>query len=371
MTLRSHRPTTIRVGGRSQQSRLVWGLLAASVALNLFLLVTRGGGDDDAVDDPVVDEATDSEATPDGEASTDVEPVTEADAGEPTPAGEVAAVELEDPEEPTPDGETAAKFARIVIDGPVSRGFVRALGSPEGDRLALTAGRVLSWNLDLTKDPRPGDVVEVLYQIEEADPTQIGILALRYRSAKFDKTFEAWRFKPDGWKYPGHFDGDGREVALYLDGGPIREYEQITSLIGDGRGHSGMDFKAPTGTKVYAPFAGTVSRATWNFTYNGTCVEIRTSAGLVRFLHMSELAPEMKAGAKVEAGQFVGLSGNTGRSSAPHLHYEIVNSSGRVIDPLDKHETRHRVLSDADKLRFAPVRVRLAERLDGAAPPAE
>jgi murein DD-endopeptidase MepM/ murein hydrolase activator NlpD len=363
MTMRSHRPTSIRVGGRGKPPRLLQALLALSVVLNVYLLFLRGPAEEDVPVDPQVT---------DGEETSPEEPVAEAvtvavEAEEQTTPADQLVEEPADPAEPTPAGETAARYARVTIDGAVSRGFVRAVGSPEGDRLALTAGRLLDWNLDLTKDPRPGDVVEVLYQVNSKQPTEIDILALRYVSAKFGKTFEAWQFKPAGWEFAGWFDEDGREVAAFLDGGPIQEYEQITSLIGDGRGHSGMDFKAPVGTKVVAPFAGTVSRTTWNFKYNGTCIEIRTSKGhLVRFLHMSELDPALKAGSKVSKGQYVGLSGNTGRSSAPHLHYEV-NSGGRTLDPLDLHETRHRVLGSTDTETFAEARARLAERLDRSA----
>ena len=363
MTLRSHRPTSIRVGGRGKPPRLLQALLALSVVLNIYLLFLRGPSEEDAPLEPevtdveqVVPEDTPAPGITDGEAAEETV----------TPADQLVE-EPEDPEQPTPSGETPARYARVTIDGAVSRAFVRAVGSPEGDRLALTASRLLSWNLDLNTDPRPGDVVEVLYRVNETEPTDIDILALRYVSAKFDKTFEGWQFRPAGWKYPGWFDGSGREVAAFLDGGPIQDYEQITSLIGDGRGHSGMDFKAPVGSRVVAPFAGTVTRTTWNFKYNGTCIEIRTGKGhLVRFLHMSELDPALKAGTKVSKGQYVGLSGNTGRSSAPHLHYEI-NSGGRTLDPLDLHEVRHRVLAATDKESFAQAKARLEERMDRSA----
>ena len=361
MTLRTHRPTSIRVGGRGRPPRLLQVLLVLSVVLNVYLLFLRGPAEEEPADDP---EVTDSEeVTQDGEVP---EVTPEEGAEEETPAAQL----VEEPlisEDPTPAGETAARYARVTIDGPVSRAFVRAVGSPEGDRLALTLNRILVWNLDLTRDPRPGDVVEVLYQVNEKDSVEINILATRYVSAKFNKTFEAWRYKPAGWKYPNWFDGEGREVAAFLEGGPIQEYEQITSLLGDGRGHSGIDFKAPVGTRVTAPFAGTVTRTTWNFKYNGTCIEYRTGKGmLVRFLHMDELDPALKVGSKVSVGQSVGLSGNTGRSSAPHLHYEL-NAGGRTVDPLDYHENRHRVLGAADKDGFEEARARLAARLDRGA----
>ena len=91
-----------------------------------------------------------------------------------------------------------------------------------------------------------------------------------------------------------------------------------------------MDFKAPVGTPVYMPWAGTVKRVNWNWKYNGNCLEISTPDGkLVRFLHLQELDGSLKAGMKVKAGQRIADSGNTGRSFAPHLHYELRSSSGK------------------------------------------
>ncbi len=337
---------------------LHWALVV-SVLLNVWLLATRdGGGEGDAVAEvttPAVVEVDDPIGMP-----TPEPPVAADDDDSAGGAGEPAtgAVAMD-------DGEAPAKFARVTIDGPVSRGFVKELGSPEGDRLALTVSRILVWNLNLSKDPRPGDVVDVLYRIDPDDPVDIDVLALRYVSAKFDKTFEAWQFAPAGWAFPGWFDGGGREVAAFLADGPIAEYEQITSLIGDGRGHSGMDFKAPVGTSVTAPFAGTVTRTNWKWKYNGTCVEIRGTDGRVaKLLHLSELAEGIAPGTKVKAGQVVAKSGNTGRSSAPHLHYELHSSSGRTLDPVDEHDVKHRLLGGADKAAFGARVAELKARLD-------
>jgi len=326
-------------------------LLALSLTLNAYLLLTGGEPDEAEAETVAAEDAADPVDAPDAESTPEA----------------VAEVEPETPAlADDPDG---LQYARVVIDGPVSRGFVRALGSPEGDRLALTVSRVLVWDLDLTRDPRAGDVCEVLYRIDPADPVAIEVHALRYVSEKFGRTLEAWRYQPEGWEFPGWFDGAGREVAGYLDDGPLQQYEQITSLIGDGRGHDGMDFKAPVGTPVLAPFAGTVTRTNWRWKYNGNSIEIRQRSGrLIRFLHLSEVDDTVKAGAKVEAGQRIGATGNTGRSSAPHLHYELIDSSGRVLDPLEHHEVRHRKLGTADADPFAAARAELLALMEASAP---
>ncbi len=248
--------------------------------------------------------------------------------------------------------EIPARFIRVSIKGAISRGFVKQLGSPLGDRLALTMSRLLVWNMNLQKDPRPGDIVDVLFEVDEQGMPRV--LGLRYKSAKFDKEFSAWKFQPAGWTYPSWFDASGREVIGRLEDSPIVEYEEVTALLGDGRGHSGMDFKAPVGTPITAPFDGTVTRVNWSLKYNGNCLEIRSAKGTTaRFLHLSGIESGVVKGTRVRKGKKLALSGNTGRSSAPHLHYELSSPSGKTLDPLKFHDVEHVLLADGDAASFA------------------
>jgi murein DD-endopeptidase MepM/ murein hydrolase activator NlpD len=261
--------------------------------------------------------------------------------------------------EPTPAPlDIPARFIRVSIDGPISRGFIKELGSPLGDRLALTMTRLLIWNMHLQKDPRPGDIVDLLFEVKSDG--QVHILALRYRSKKYKKEFAAWSYKPAGATFSSWFDSQGREVPGRLNGGPISDFEEVTSLLGDGRGHSGMDFKTPVGTTITAPFDGTVTRSNWRWKYNGNCLELRSGRGTTaRFLHLSGLSDGIVPGATVRKGQKIALSGNTGRSSAPHLHYELSSSAGNTLDPLDFHDVRHPLLSGDAAAGFAARRAEL------------
>ncbi len=353
MSNRFSRSREIRIGGGRRRPPVVVILLVLSLLLNVYLIATRGGSDAPEADGRLTD-AVKSVAS--GEApAAPVEVAVEA-----TPAPE--AVEADDDDSAAPNG---AKTVRVIIDGPVANAFVKEIGKGEGDRVALTAGRLLTWNLDVSKDPRRGDTIDVQYRVDPENEAEIHIDALRYESAKFKKTFEAYLHQPEGWAHPSWFDGDGKEVPARLESSPMAEYEQITSLIGDGRKHSGMDFKAPVGTPVVAPFDGSVRRVNWNWKYNGNSVEIAVSGGrLVRFLHLSEVAGGVQAGARVIKGQVIGRSGNTGRSFAPHLHYEIVDGSGRVHDPLEVHGVGHRALAGAQLEAFAATKDELVERLD-------
>jgi murein DD-endopeptidase MepM/ murein hydrolase activator NlpD len=126
----------------------------------------------------------------------------------------------------------------------------------------------------------------------------------------------------------------------------------VTSLIRDGRRHKGMDFKTPVGTKVKAPFDGVITRKNWNWRSNGNSLELAESGGKGRkafFLHLSELPKTIKVGDRVKAGEVLADSGNTGRSFAPHLHYQVMAAGGRVLDPLETHDTYRRALDAAEK----------------------
>ncbi|MEP3264647.1 MAG: M23 family metallopeptidase, partial [Hyphomicrobiales bacterium] len=84
--------------------------------------------------------------------------------------------------------------------------------------------------------------------------------------------------------------------------------------------HSGMDFKAPIGTPVYATGPGKVVKASWNGGY-GRLVEIQHAGNITtRYAHLSRI--DVKVGDSVTSGKVIGRVGSTGRSTGPHLHYE-------------------------------------------------
>lgn len=358
MANRSPRSTEIRIGGSRRAIPWLPALLALSVGANLWFLLRWAPEQPAVVQAP--GDSTPADSTP---------------APAPVPTGAVAEPAeptLTPPAEAVPGVATSAdgtRYVKVTIDGPVAGAFVDKLGSPEGDRVALTASRLLSWNLKPSADARKGDTAEVLYRLdstdakEGADAPGVTILALRYDSAKFQKVFAGYRYQPAGWAFPSWFDEEGREVAERLVSGPIDDYEQITSLIGDGRGHAGMDFKAPVDTDVKSPFDGTVERTNWNWKNNGNCVELQTKHGKVRFLHLNELAEGVRPGTRVTAGKVLARSGNTGRSFAPHLHYEIVDGSGRVLDPLKVHGTTQRSLEGTERATFDIERDRWIDRM--------
>ena len=97
--------------------------------------------------------------------------------------------------------------------------------------------------------------------------------------------------------------------------------------------HWGMDFSAKTGTPIYATGDGKISRADNRAVGFGNHVRIDHGFGYVSiYAHMSKI--EVRRGNKVKRGDLIGYVGNTGRSVAPHLHYEIVKD-GRKITPIN------------------------------------
>lgn len=113
---------------------------------------------------------------------------------------------------------------------------------------------------------------------------------------------------------------------------------------GSGAMHSGLDFKGPIGAPIYSAAAGTVSHVGWKSGY-GKTVEVTHGNGLMtRYAHMSRFAATV--GQKVDAGDIIGAIGSTGRSTGPHLHFEV-RINDRAVNPRPFLEKAPNVLKKA------------------------
>ena len=246
-----------------------------------------------------------------------------------------------------------------VVDVPVRGSIAAALASAvpdDGPQLAAHYARIFMWDLDLRKDLVRGDEMRVAWRRTPAGELEIG--AARYRSQRLASTLRAYRFQAPGDVYASYWDETGLEVPRQLKSSPLRQYEQITALLKDRPTHKGMDFKTPTGTEIHSPRAGTVQRRDWKLRGNGRCLEVRYDDGvLAKFLHLSVL--KVAAGARVRAGQVIALTGNTGRSTAPHLHYQL-ERGGRTLDPVDYHGSSRRRLEGRGLTDFKAAVARLS-----------
>ncbi len=225
---------------------------------------------------------------------------------------------------------------RTEIKGSIEASLVRK-NSSAGRALAAQVARILGWHGDVVRQVHPKDKLRLLFEPGE-EPQ---LVAMDYQGLQIKA--QAYRFSGDD-EVRRFYNADGKMIEPFLKKNPVPKYVQITEVPQRGRGkrfHNGLDLKAPIGTPIVAPFDGRISRVNWRTRYNGNCVDIVFDKKGTRalFLHLDSVSPGVKAGKRIKAGSKIGTVGNTGRSGAPHLHYELRDRRGRVINPLDFNGT--------------------------------
>jgi murein DD-endopeptidase len=312
----------------ARTSPLLYLLLGCSLTLNVVLLFGDRSGEAPVAPELPVETASGQSGAP----AIAQQPGAAADAPAVAPvhaAGEVA-----------PEGGWKALGGKV--EHSLARTFQR-LAPEEGDALASVFSRLFVWDVDMRRHLQSGDAVAVVWRMGSDGFPEVAAGSLR--ASKLGQTLAAYRWQAPGDPYPSYWYLDGTEVPHRLKESPLAQYEQITSLLKDRPSHRGMDFKVPVGTEVMSPRAGVVTRANWNWAANGNCIEIRYDDGvLAKFLHLNE--NRVDAGDRVSAGQVIALSGNTGRSTAPHLHYQL-DQGEKALDPIDYHGSLRRHLDEA------------------------
>jgi murein DD-endopeptidase MepM/ murein hydrolase activator NlpD len=286
-----------------------------------------------------------------------VAPAPQAAAAAPAAAGAPAAAPAA-----APEAAKNLKAFTVHIHGALESAIVEAAGKEVGTPLTQVVNRSLVWWVHVPADLVKGDTLSVVYETRENQEPLVH--AVRFVSAKLQKTFEAYRFKESGEKYAHFYAPNGEQLELQLVDGPLDEWEQITSLLKDGRHHQGVDFKTPLGSPVKATFDGVISRRTWAFGRNGNSLDIEETGGKHRhalFLHLSDLPKTSVIGAKVKKGEVIAQSGNTGHSFAPHLHYQLVDAGGKLLDPFESHETTHAAVDPKQKGKLDAEVARLSK----------
>jgi murein DD-endopeptidase MepM/ murein hydrolase activator NlpD len=258
---------------------------------------------------------------------------------------------------PEPPASPFKAFS-TTIKGPLESAIIAAAGR-DGVPLTQVVTRTLVWWVRVPQDLARGDGLAAVYELRSGQEPLLH--AVRFTSARLGKTFEAWHYRSAGAPYGRFYQSDGSELEERLVDAPLDGYEQITSLLRDGRRHRGVDFKTPVGTPVKATFDGVVSRKTWNFRSNGNSVEVVEKGGQGRaamFLHLSEVEKDVLPGREVKKGQIIARSGNTGHSFAPHLHYQLMKGE-QVVDPFQSHQTTRVSLAPAERPAFEAEVARL------------
>lgn len=201
--------------------------------------------------------------------------------------------------------------------------------------------RMFSYSVDFQREIHPGDTFEVFFDRkydEDGVPVKEGQIA--YAALTVDgKPYRLWRFKTaDGnWDY---YDENGNSMKKFLMKTPV-DGARISSgfgmrkhpILGFTKFHEGVDFAAPKGTPIYAAGDGVVKIAGWVNGY-GNFVELsHANRYETAYGHMSAFAKGIHPGIRVHQGQVIGYVGSTGRSTGPHLHYEI-HIAGKKVNPL-------------------------------------
>ncbi|MBS0481650.1 MAG: M23 family metallopeptidase [Proteobacteria bacterium] len=131
-------------------------------------------------------------------------------------------------------------------------------------------------------------------------------------------------FRPHGVSIPSRMPVNG---AALTSGYGMRWHP----VLGGRRNHKGVDLAEPVGTPVYATADGVVSRADWFSSY-GLFISLEHGAEIqTRYGHLSRL--NVAAGQAVHKGDLIGYVGSTGRSTGPHLHYEV-RIAGNAVNPI-------------------------------------
>ena len=203
--------------------------------------------------------------------------------------------------------------------------------------IIIEFARIYGFQVDFQRDIRKQDKFQIMYEIFLNDKNEIietgEILFANLKLSGQDNGL--YYFDKEGSE--GHYDKNGKSVKKALMKTPING-ARLSSPFGmrkhpiDGynKMHRGTDFAAPTGTPIMASGDGVVKKAGW-CGGGGNCVKIRhNSTYQTVYAHMSKFARGIKAGVRVKQGQTIGYVGSTGKSTGPHLHYEVIVNGKKV-----------------------------------------
>jgi murein DD-endopeptidase MepM/ murein hydrolase activator NlpD len=270
-------------------------------------------------------------------------------------------------------------YASAKVDRPQQRQMVLRLGTIE-DSLYVAAAhaevppetiaeliKVFSWDVDFQRDIQPGDGFESLFeevQLQDSEDSVRGGDLIYARLTLSGRDLEAYRFTlPDG--SVEYYDRNGKSLRKFLlrtpvDGARIssRFGMRVNPILGYSMMHRGVDFAAPSGTPIYAAGNGRVVEAGRKGSY-GNYIQIRHNGEYsTAYAHMSRFAKGMSAGRRVVQGQVIGYIGTTGRSTGPHLHFEVLKD-GSQINPLNVKQVALGQLTGKDLERFRGEMVRI------------
>ncbi len=198
--------------------------------------------------------------------------------------------------------------------------------------------RAYSWDVDFQRSIRKGDGFSVMYEVRHDDKgTVVAYGDILYAELELsgDK-LPVFRYTTSTG-ITGYFDDQGQSAKKALMRTPIDGARLSSSygmrkhpILGYNKMHRGVDFAAPSGTPIYAAGDGAVLFAGWKGVY-GKFIRIRHDREFdTAYAHLKSFAKGMKSGKRVRQGQVIGYVGTTGRSTGPHLHYEVLKNNTQV-----------------------------------------
>ena len=203
--------------------------------------------------------------------------------------------------------------------------------------IIIEFARIYGFQVDFQRDIRKKDSFQIMYEVFIDDNDKI-IETGNVLFANLNLSGEnnaLYYFDEKGNE--GHYDKNGKSVQKALMKTPING-ARLSSPFGmrkhpiDGfnKMHKGTDFAAPMGTPIMASGNGVIKKAGW-CGGGGNCIVIKhNSTYQTIYAHMSKFAGGIRSGVRVKQGQIIGFVGSTGKSTGPHLHYEVVVNGKKV-----------------------------------------
>tara|TARA_Y100001970_G_scaffold194667_1_gene236630 strand:+ start:143 stop:1435 length:1293 start_codon:yes stop_codon:yes gene_type:complete len=229
----------------------------------------------------------------------------------------------------------------------------------------IEMARIYGFQVDFQRDIKKKDRFQIMYEIFVDKNERIiesgNILYANLVLSGEDNSL--YYFDKEG--SVGHYDKDGKSVKKALMKTPING-ARLSSPFGmrkhpiDGfnKMHRGTDFAAPTGTPIMASGSGTIKKAGW-CGGGGNCVVIRhNSTYQTVYAHMSKFAKGIKKGVRVKQGQTIGYVGSTGKSTGPHLHYEVI-VNGKKINSQKLKLPSGKILKGNERKIFETKKIKL------------
>jgi len=225
---------------------------------------------------------------------------------------------------------------------------------------------IFGFEIDFQRDIRRGDIFQIVYDKYVDDDGELqknGDIIYAYMKNN-GREIALYRFV-DQKGIPGYYRTNGKSIEKALMKTPINGAKLSSTfgmrkhpILGYNKMHRGTDFAAPTGTPIMASGSGIIEQVGWNGAY-GKYIRIKhNSKYKTAYAHLNGYARGIKKGAKVRQGQIIGYVGSTGRSTGPHLHYEVLVNGKRMNSQRLKLPSG-RTLRGEDREKFEISRIKI------------